>query len=71
MYLVGRPSMARRTMCLRLPPMSVPLNRQHSQQDASIHRDHFGLYSLLRHLLAHLPTHNLGPNPQAQMVVLG
>jgi len=65
MYLVGCPSVARRTMCLRLPPMSFPLNRQHPQQDASIHRDYIRLYSLLCHLLASLPTYHLGPNPQA------
>lgn len=58
-------------MCLRLPTMSLPLHRQNPKQDASIHRDHFRLRPMLCHLLASLPTDHLGPNPQAQVVVLG
>ena len=69
MYLVGCSSLARRTMCLRLSPMPFPLNRQHPQQDASIHRDYLRLHPLLRHILASLPTHHLGPYPQAEVVV--
>jgi hypothetical protein len=50
-------------MCLRLPTMSFPLNRQHPQQNASIHRNHLGLRFVLCYLLASLPPYYLGPHP--------